>query len=140
MHSSWPKHSSTRAPRGDGPTHPPTGGRHAKLCGPWSNGRRCVYSGDEVGVEVDRDALDGPEIVVRRTDNNDAATRRGLLAVVDQHLRARSRTLRARPIGFWRPIVSARTDGGFYLDTSALGRILLAEPDAGATREALGTL
>jgi hypothetical protein len=34
--------------------------------------------------ELDRDALDGPEIVVR-TDGT-ATPRRGLLAVVDQHL------------------------------------------------------
>jgi hypothetical protein len=42
-------------------------------------------SGDEVRVEVDRDALSGPEIVVRRTDGP-AIAPRGLLHVIDEHL------------------------------------------------------
>jgi hypothetical protein len=44
-----------------------------------------LRTGEELGVEVDRDDLDRDEIIVHRVEDHQAATV-ALLAVIDEHL------------------------------------------------------
>lgn len=44
-----------------------------------------LQSGEELGVEVERDDLDREEILVRRVNDHPRASS-GLLAVIDEHL------------------------------------------------------
>jgi hypothetical protein len=54
-----------------------------------------LHTGEELGVEVDRDDLDRDEIVVRRVGSHASGNTVPLLAVIDEHLA----TAAAHPAG-----------------------------------------